>query len=204
MTCVTGEREISLYPSWKPMRLPEVEDVTDAPFLVHLCFHSQFPDKPLPMGSNIVPYTGSLQGLPQFGLPRSLPHYPLGFFKNVLLRCSWAVNSVTPRGVWRSRGPDRSPPFLNVRTRSASRIPFGNRQKYRECPYPWGPEITAPSYISHSFRGIGWCSELGMNREFSVSIRQCQFLITEILPESHSRRNRGELLRRRDLSCSAS
>lgn len=121
MTCVTGEREISLYPSWKPMRLPEVEDVTDAPFLVHLCFHSQFPDKPLPMGSNIVPYTGSLQGLPQFGLPRSLPHYPLGFFKNVLLRCSWAVNSVTPRGV--VPGNAKTGDFCRAKRANAQRIP---------------------------------------------------------------------------------
>jgi len=121
VTCVTGEREISLYPSWKPMRLPEVEDVTDAPFLVHLCFHSQFPDKPLPMGSNIVPYTGSLQGLPQFGLPRSLPHYPLGFFKNVLLRCSWAVNSVTPRGV--VPGNAKTGDFCRAKRANAQLIP---------------------------------------------------------------------------------
>ena len=186
------------------MRLPEVEDVTDAPFLVHLCFHSQFPDKPLPMGSNIVPYTGSLQGLPQFGLPRSLPHYPLGFFKNVLLRCSWAVNSVTPRGV--VPGNAKTGDFCRAKRANAQRIPnsLWQQAKIQGMSLSLGPEITAPSYISHSFRGIGWCSELGMNREFSVSIRQCQFLITEILPESHSRRNRGELLRRRDLSCSAS
>jgi hypothetical protein len=40
------------------------------PFLVHLCFHSQFPDKPLPMMSTQYMERCSLQAYPNFGLPR--------------------------------------------------------------------------------------------------------------------------------------
>jgi hypothetical protein len=54
----------------------------------------------------------------------------------------------------------------------------GNKEKYREFPYPLKPEIAAHRTYRTPFAGFGWCSDLRMNREFLLSIRDRQFLIT--------------------------